>query len=82
LQAEPVHPNAHVVHHAAPASYWHTCPVVQSACTAHESQTRFVVPHVALDPVQFWYWSRLRVSDPHSVPVQPHSVAYGVALQR
>jgi hypothetical protein len=43
-------------HHAFEASYWHSALVAQSAITAHEPQTRLPVPHVALVPVQYWYW--------------------------
>jgi hypothetical protein len=55
--AVPEHPYAHVVHHELFVSVWHSCPAVQSVTTCHvASQTRFPAPHVALVPVQYWYW--------------------------
>jgi hypothetical protein len=66
-------------HQALDELDWHSAEVAQFSVTCHEPQTRFVVPQVALDPVQYLYWFRRRASDPQVVPVHPYSVAYALA---
>jgi hypothetical protein len=63
------------VHHAFDPLYSQIALVPQLSINCHEPQTRFVVPQVALDPVQYLYWFRSCASDPQAVPVHPYCVA-------
>jgi hypothetical protein len=71
MHAVPEHPYAHVVHHASSALDWHSWLAVQTETVCQVSHTRFPVPHVALVPVQFWYWYRIRAVAPQDVLEQP-----------